>query len=529
VNHDFSRPGRLVPEALPASTAPTRDDWHSRHLADPTSPAGSSSASATTAPAGNFDPATRQAEQRASRLHILRNAPPWVVSAVFHMTLLVVLGLVVISDDIVSRLSLEATLSDKLGDASADPIRNVDSITEPLDPEALLTPKNLDPVDDPLAAPQLSPPVPEAHTLRDALNAPQIGIALQGRERGMKEALLAAYGGNKTTESSVLEGLKWLAKQQLRDGSWSLKGPYADGSYSENGPAATAMAMLAFLGAGHTFQDEDASTFAPVVRRALRALLKFQDADGNFFKNGPINHRLYTQAQCTMAICELFAMTGDEQLRGPAQLAIDYCVRAQSPEGGWRYLPGTDSDTSVTGWVVMALKSGRMSYLAVPQEVWDGVDAYLDRASVEGGRRYVYRPGEPFQDGGRGLAMTAEALLCRQYLGWPRTEPRLVDGVAYLARHPMSWDARNAYYWYYATQVCHHMGGEPWQDWNGVMRNLLPARQIRAGRERGSWDPKGDAWGPHGGRLFVTALSIYMLEVYYRHLPLYRTEMLSSR
>ena len=30
-----------------------------------------------------------------------------------------------------------------------------------------------------------------------------------------------------------------------------------------------------------------------------------------------------------------------------------------------------------------------------------------------------------------------------------------------------------------------------------------------------------DQWGQHGGRLYTTCLSIYMLEVYYRHLPIY--------
>ena len=28
-------------------------------------------------------------------------------------------------------------------------------------------------------------------------------------------------------------------------------------------------------------------------------------------------------------------------------------------------------------------------------------------------------------------------------------------------------------------------------------------------------------WGQFGGRLYVTCLSTYILEVYYRHLPLY--------
>jgi hypothetical protein len=49
------------------------------------------------------------------------------------------------------------------------------------------------------------------------------------------------------------------------------------------------------------------------------------------------------------------------------------------------------------------------------------------------------------------------------------------------------------------------------------------------GRERGSWDPRGDRWGDAGGRLYVTCLSICILEVYQRHLPLYQTGLYENR
>jgi hypothetical protein len=45
------------------------------------------------------------------------------------------------------------------------------------------------------------------------------------------------------------------------------------------------------------------------------------------------------------------------------------------------------------------------------------------------------------------------------------------------------------------------------------------------GCDRGSWDPlspQPDRWARSGGRLFLTALSMLTLEVYYRYLPLYQ-------
>ena len=119
------------------------------------------------------------------------------------------------------------------------------------------------------------------------------------------------------------------------------------------------------------------------------------------------------------------------------------------------------------------------------------------------------------------FAMTAEGLLCRQYLGWPRSDERLLAGVNLLLAHPMDWADRDVYAWYYATQVLHHLEGPAWEQWNQTMRELLPAQQTMVGPERGSWSPHGDWWGSHAGRLYVTCLSLYMLEVYYRHLPIY--------
>jgi hypothetical protein len=95
-------------------------------------------------------------------------------------------------------------------------------------------------------------------------------------------------------------------------------------------------------------------------------------------------------------------------------------------------------------------------------------------------------------------------------------------GLHMIAAYPLSWEDRDAYYWYYATQVLHHLHDEQWTEWNKVMRELLPQEQTKSGPERGSWTPLGDRWGSQGGRLYVTCLHLFMLEVYYRHLPIYK-------
>ena len=118
--------------------------------------------------------------------------------------------------------------------------------------------------------------------------------------------------------------------------------------------------------------------------------------------------------------------------------------------------------------------------------------------------------------------MTAEALLCRMYLGWKNDDVGLVKGVQHLrTRHPFRRHASDLYYCYYASQVFHHAGGEAWLEWNKEMREILVRTQVRRGRNAGSWDPR-DGHSRTGGRLYATAIAACCLEVYYRHLPIFR-------
>ena len=69
------------------------------------------------------------------------------------------------------------------------------------------------------------------------------------------------------------------------------------------------------------------------------------------------------------------------------------------------------------------------------------------------------------------------------------------------------------------------MGGKDWDQWNQAMRVKVPMYQVQAQEEKGSWNPVSDRYGQNAGRLYTTCLSIYMLEVYYRHLPIYKYEL----
>ncbi|MBN1394128.1 MAG: terpene cyclase/mutase family protein [Pirellulales bacterium] len=475
----------------------------------------------TSAAAGNRSPG----EEPLATL-LIESSPPWLFSMAFHMLMLIVMGLIVYVN--IPSKPIELTAETDWADQEGSQLVFDTPIGEPDVPttaeHALVTPDNLPLVDSPLAAPGDLELYPEGTMSSSEVQAPQIGMALSGREEGSvkREGLIGRYGGNKATEAAVKKGLAWLARNQLSEGAWSLAGPYGDGVPFEgmdNKASATAMALLAFQGAGHTHRG---GSFRSNVMKGWSWLLKQQDSSGSFFQFGMNSHRFYTHAQCAIAVCELYGMTKDEAFKGPAQQAIEYIVKTQSPSGGWRYDPGVDSDVSVTGWVVMALQSARMAGLKVPKDALENVTRYLDDVARSDGARYPYQ-----KNGDIRLSMTAEALLMRQYLGWKRDDPRLAAGVLWITSPENLVDFnrdRNVYYWYYATQVAHHMGGDYWKRWNKVMREVLPKQQVARGHESGSWDPNRptrDQFSNQGGRLYVTCLSICMLEVYYRHLPIY--------
>jgi hypothetical protein len=452
----------------------------------------------------------------------VKSAPPFLVSMLVHMFLMVVFALITFHEELANQIQLQAVYADQLGQQLIDDqLQSPESLDMQVEVPVLSF--DLTPVSDPLAAPpNLANTVPDGLRGTSSLDAPSIGLALTGREAGMKKALLAAYGGTATTEAAVLAGLEWLKRQQKKDGGWSLVGPYPDGSNSgDNRCAATAMALLAFQGYGatHISGGGGAVDFHDVVDRGWTFLLKMQNKDGQFVHDGGHNQRTYAQAQASIAICEIYGMTKDPKFKKPAQLALDYAHKAQSPElGGWRYEPRNDSDMSVTGWYVMALQSGRMAGLEVQSPNLDAISKFLDRVGVENGTQYCYTIG-----GQPTIVMTAEALLCRQYLGWQHDDPRMRAGIDQLLANRINYnDDQNVYYWYYATQACHHMDGDDWNRWNEVLRQAVPAAQTKTGSDRGSWGSHADRWGSHGGRLYVTCLSIFMLETYYRHLPIYK-------
>jgi hypothetical protein len=361
-----------------------------------------------------------------------------------------------------------------------------------------------------------------------ALHVEGLTAPFSGRQGMTRAQLVRREGGTVRSEKAVEDGLDWIVRHQRPDGGWSLnyhgqcQGTGCPAQVClESETAATGLALLPLLGAGHIHTVK--TRYQANVRRGLAWLVDHQQPSGELYVGGGDTARMYSHAIAAMALCEAYGISGEPTLRRPAQRALDFIVASQnSQDGGWRYFPEQSGDTSVFGWQMFALRSARLAGLQVPRNVTKGCRVYLDLAAVDQSKTmYSYRPGREASP-----VMTAEALLTRQYLGWPRDFPPLVKGAAHVAADLSQSTERNIYYWYYATQLLHNMQNKDWPRWNTRVRDGLVAMQIGGtGCDRGSWDPfqpQPDQWGRAAGRHFLTSLSLLTLEVYYRYLPLYQ-------
>ena len=334
------------------------------------------------------------------------------------------------------------------------------------------------------------------------------------------------HGATPDSEAAVKAALVWLADNQSADGHWDARTHGAGreqfvagrdrqgaGSYADTGM--TGLALLAFLASGHTHQD---GLYKSNVRRGMEYLLAVQGRDGNLGGKARTYEFMYCHAMAACAMSEAYGMTGDPSLRDPVYRAVLYTLSAQDPTGGgWRYNPGDPGDTSQLGWQLMALKSAELAGIPTPERNRQAAQKYLESASSgkHGGLaayRPVERPSRP---------MTAEALVCRAFLGMSPSHPAALEAGDYLLGElPGEAKPPNLYYWYYATFGMYHLQGVYWERWNGALQQTLVASQQKRGSLAGSWDPD-PVWGGYGGRVYSTALAALCLEVYYRFLPLY--------
>jgi len=335
------------------------------------------------------------------------------------------------------------------------------------------------------------------------------------------------------SRSAIDRGLEFLVRTQLDDGRWqfkNLRGTVDAGAETPSvraDVAATGLALLAFLGAGHDHFD---GRYRYVAQDGLDFLTRTQQSHGEFFpedgRPGQQLARFYSHGIATLALSEAYGMTGDAKLRGPAQAALDYLVGVHHRQpGAWRYLPGIDADAATIGWQLATLRSGKLAGLTVSAGTLAQIRAFIDQRR----RR---------ESQSRDEATTAVGLAVDLHLGAAPGSDQFRPAAERLRAHPPRVDnppsaaadqsatadvpQRDTYYWYFGSEAMYYLGGDDWQTWSRELYPQLIESQVVEGPLAGSWNPTPTVASESfasAGRLYVTAMNLLSLEIRNRRLP----------
>ncbi|MEM1451788.1 MAG: prenyltransferase/squalene oxidase repeat-containing protein, partial [Planctomycetota bacterium] len=357
----------------------------------------------------------------------------------------------------------------------------------------------------------------------------------QSRTGERKIAALEEFGGTVETERAVELGLEYLASRQRQDGRWGRRD--RDEKYGETMIGKTGLAVLAFMGAGHTAAS--GSRYSKVVERGLLFLVDQQDDE-----TGHIGScSSYGHAIATYALGEAYALTKDERLRrtleNAVQQIVDNQLASRDPllDGGWSYFypSGRRFDrwprASVTAWQVMALESAKLGGVSVPKHVFDRARSFLVNCwdPSRGAFRYSHDPSRLRSDYDILPGSTPASMFALSLLGGDLTQDqfgparrfvleRAPSGYRYTGDDDFVFRARgNLYFWYYGTLAMFRVGGDEWERWNVAMKDTL----VPAQAEDGSWRPISIyaefADDTERDRVYTTAMNVLALEVYYRY------------
>lgn len=304
---------------------------------------------------------------------------------------------------------------------------------------------------------------------------------------------------------AVDRALQYMADKQRPDGAW------------HDNHAPNALALLAFMGRGHV---PGRGPYREVLERGKKFILATQQPNGIFASPLPSHGPMYEHALTTLAMAETYGMDADPELEEKLRKAVDLIVSSQAPTGGWRYQPlPNDQDLSVSVMQIVALRAANNAEIPVPAATFEKAIQYvLSCAYPTGG--YGYQTGA-----GPNLQMSAAGILSLQLLN-KQDDPTVAKALDFLAPTQITWDASQLqyfyYFHYYAMQGHYQAGGKYWNDWHPRIRQLLINQQD----PDGGWNlPPGTAEnegtvGPN--KIYWTAMSSLVLEVYMHFLPAYQ-------
>lgn len=310
-------------------------------------------------------------------------------------------------------------------------------------------------------------------------------------------------------DEAIVRALRLLASQQNATGSWNV-------DITGESTAATSLSVMAFLAAGHVPGE---GPYGQIIDRGVEYVLSHQEANGMIIDrrgHGP----MYDHGISTLMLAEITGMTSKEKaapLRRVLENGVRVILKAQQvrkgrrESGGWRYqLNSEDSDLSVTGWQLLALRAAKDIGCDVPVERIEQAVGYVKKCAS--GRGFGYQPGN-----GATSTLTAAGVLCLQVCD--HFEDREVEGgIEFLQRQPLRYDQEWYFYGaYYHAISGYKFGGPDWERTKSLLFQDLLVNQ----HPLGGWEAKNGNERAQG-RVYSTALGVLALTVEYGYLPIYQ-------
>lgn len=337
-------------------------------------------------------------------------------------------------------------------------------------------------------------------------------------------------GGTPQCEEAVVKSLRWLKKQQNKDGSWG-------GAPHNYKCAMTGMALLSYLAHCETPLSEE---FGETVLKGISFLVD-QGMKNPVLSLVPQRNEVsYDHAVATYALCEAYTFCKQMDIPSISNLekvvikAVDKIVDNQNTDGGWAYnyntKAGAHTDLSVTGWNVQALKAAEHGGIRPSKgEI---------RTALRKAAAYCRKCGKPdglftyMQEGREDAAarpsLVGVGVLSLQMCG---------NGSDSAARKGLDWIKNNVktlqwgqgsgtenvksnlYMHYYCVQAAMNRGGDVWTSYNKAFRDAVLSGQNADGSFRKNDVGYVSGMSNKSENIYRQCLATLMLETYYRFLP----------
>jgi len=323
--------------------------------------------------------------------------------------------------------------------------------------------------------------------------------------------------------AALRKALDYLASEQTKEGY-----------FGEDHVGKSGLTVMALIGGKCTGKD-----YSRNIKAGLRYLQSQFDSTP-LYNGGPksawsgADDRMYSHAIATLALIEALAELKETKLKPMAEDAVQVIVQSQNTEhkpeglggpvnkdhdyyGGWRYEPSElDSDISVTGWQVLALRAAKNTGFNVPDWSFDLAAKFLMSCYIQDEHSFGYTAASTTAS----CARAGMGSLGLQLCGYP-DDPCVGPALRFMQDHAPTWnlevpgDGYPFYYWYYGSRAMLIAGGDDWRIWKDWMCRFLVDHQ----NDDGTWEGKESEESV--GAIYTTALGAMMLEFCCGYWPAY--------